>query len=228
MPDSVITQRMIQVEHVKIESTKPFAEVRAALESSVPRLDAGIFALSQRGESERAKSELERLPALSIFSSRDHGALLRIIGQSRKALQYDIGNPLTATRMTQHQLSASAYAPLRILLYENEAGHAVFEYDRPSSLFGRFGDARGRAFRSCTSVRRSSRSGCSIAFRARPLSKMASSICRMVRGAMLRSPRRTGSAHRGHSGGANRPSGQDLHASWPDRAGSGRNRRGRQ
>jgi uncharacterized protein (DUF302 family) len=142
MPDSVITQRMIQVEHVKIESTKPFAEVRAALESSVPRLDAGIFALLQRGESERAKSELERLPALSIFSSKDHGALLRITGQSRKALQYDIGNPLTATRMTQHQLSASAYAPLRILLYENEAGHAVFEYDRPSSLFGQFGDER--------------------------------------------------------------------------------------
>jgi hypothetical protein len=44
--------------------------------------------------------------------------------------------------MTRHQLSASAYAPLRILLYENEAGHAFFEYDRPSSLFGQFGDER--------------------------------------------------------------------------------------
>jgi hypothetical protein len=28
------------------------------------------------------------------------------------------------------------------VLYENEAGHAVFEYDRSSSLFGQFGDAR--------------------------------------------------------------------------------------
>src|SRR5271170_1411923 len=46
------------------------------------------------------------------------------------------------TRMTQHQLPASLYAPLRVVLYESEAGHAVFEYDRPSSLFGQFGDER--------------------------------------------------------------------------------------
>ena len=53
-----------------------------------------------------------------------------------------IGNPLTVTRMTQHQLPAALYAPLRVVLYENEAGRAVFEYDRPSSLFGQFGDER--------------------------------------------------------------------------------------
>jgi uncharacterized protein (DUF302 family) len=68
--------------------------------------------------------------------------LLRVTGHARKAVQYDIGNPLTATRMTQHELPASLYAPLRVVLYENEAGHAVFEYDRPSSLFGQFGDER--------------------------------------------------------------------------------------
>jgi hypothetical protein len=44
--------------------------------------------------------------------------------------------------MTRHQLPAALYAPLRVLLYENEAGRAVFEYDRPSSLFGQFGDER--------------------------------------------------------------------------------------
>jgi uncharacterized protein (DUF302 family) len=95
-----------------------------------------------RGETERARSELERLPALSIFSSRDHGAPLRITGQPRKAVQYDIGNPLTATRATQRQLPAAIYAPLRVALYENEAGRATFEYDRTSSLFGQFGDER--------------------------------------------------------------------------------------
>ena len=68
--------------------------------------------------------------------------MLRIVGLARKAVQYEIGNPLTASRMTQHQLPASLYAPLRVLLYENEAGRAVFEYDRPSSLFGQFGDER--------------------------------------------------------------------------------------
>ena len=57
-------------------------------------------------------------------------------------MQYDIGNPLTATRMTRHPRRPPLYAPLRVVLYENEAEHAVFEYDRPSSLFGQFGDGR--------------------------------------------------------------------------------------
>jgi uncharacterized protein (DUF302 family) len=142
MPDPVIIQRTIQVEHVKIESRNSFSDVKAALECLVPQLDARIFVLLQYGESDRARKELEGGPELSIFNSRDHGGLLQITGQPRKAVQYAIGNPLTATRMTRHQLPAALYAPLRVVLYENEAGRAVFEYDRPSSLFGQFGDER--------------------------------------------------------------------------------------
>jgi hypothetical protein len=37
-------------------------------------------------------------------------------------------------------LVAAQYAPFRVVLYENAQGHAVFEYDLPSSLFGQFGD----------------------------------------------------------------------------------------
>ncbi len=71
--------------------------------------------------------------------------MLRIAGQPRKALHYEIGNPRTATRMTQHQLPAALYAPLRIVLYENDAGRAVFEYDLPSSLFGQLEYERVKA-----------------------------------------------------------------------------------
>jgi hypothetical protein len=37
---------------------------------------------------------------------------------------------------------AALCAPLRIVLYENELGTATFEYDRPSALFGQFGNNR--------------------------------------------------------------------------------------
>jgi uncharacterized protein DUF302 len=134
----------VQIEHVRIEAEKPFEAVKAALEDLVLPLDP---TQSQRhcGKAPsdgRGREALQRGPELAIFSARDHGGLLRIADLARKAVQYEIGNPLTATRMTQHQLPASLYAPLRVVLYENEAGHAVFEYDRPSSLFGQFGDER--------------------------------------------------------------------------------------
>ena len=140
--DPVMSTRAIQVEHITIESVKPFTEVKAVLESTLPALDQKILALLRDGESERAREALERGPELSIFLTRDHGNLLQITGRPRKALQYEIGNPHTASRMTQHQLAAALYAPLRVVLYENAAGRAIFEYDRPSSLFGQFDDER--------------------------------------------------------------------------------------
>ena len=55
-------------------------------------------------------------------------------------MQYEIGNPLTASKMTRHQLAAALYAPLRVVLFEGEQGPGILEYDRPSSLFSQYGD----------------------------------------------------------------------------------------
>ncbi len=132
--DTTVTSRMLQVEHLKIDSTKTFAEVEAALDSSLPQLDAAMIAALAHGNEQRAK-ELEQGSELSIFLKRDHGA-----GRPHKTPQYEIGNPLTATRMTRHELPAALYAPLRVVLYENATGGATFEYDKPSSLFGQFGN----------------------------------------------------------------------------------------
>ena len=44
--------------------------------------------------------------------------------------------------MTCYQLGAALYAPLRVVLFEDEQGKGVFEYDKPSSFFGQYGDAR--------------------------------------------------------------------------------------
>ncbi|MDR3461760.1 MAG: DUF302 domain-containing protein [Beijerinckiaceae bacterium] len=77
-----------------------------------------------------------------IFLKRDHGAILRAAGKRRKMSQYEIGNPLTATKMTQHWPRAALYAPLRVTLFENESGGCTFAYDQPSSPFGQFGDDR--------------------------------------------------------------------------------------
>jgi hypothetical protein len=135
-------KQTIVVEHIRIESGKSFADVRSALERSVPRLDAGLVKALDDGDVGRADREKEEGPEVSIFQVRDHGALLKIAGKPRNALQYDIGNPVTASLMVRHQLAAALYPPIRVVLYENDAGHGVFEYDLPSTMFGQFGDER--------------------------------------------------------------------------------------
>jgi uncharacterized protein (DUF302 family) len=139
---ATFTSHTIAVEHVKITSVRSFAEVRRRLEDMLPKLDASIAEVLRGGDQKRAKDYEVSGPKLSIFEERDHGALLRIFGGKRNALQYEIGNPLTASKMTRYQLSAALYAPLRVVLFEDDQGKGVFEYDKPSSFFGQYGDER--------------------------------------------------------------------------------------
>ena len=138
--EPTVTRQILQVEHVRIDTAKPFAEVAAALERTIPGLDPAVSRALVEGNEQRA-AELEKGQKLFIFLKRDHGALLHVVGRPANARQYEIGNPLTATRMTRHQLPAAIYAPLRVVLYENSSGGATFEYDKPSTLFGQYGDA---------------------------------------------------------------------------------------
>jgi uncharacterized protein (DUF302 family) len=137
--DPTVTRRVFQVEHIKIETTRNFADVQAAFEAGLPKLDPSMIKALAAGDEQRV-TQLEQGNPLFIFLRRDHGALLQIVGRPRKALQYDVGNPHTASKMTRHRLSAGLYAPLCVILYEDENGHTVFEYDKPSSLFGQFDD----------------------------------------------------------------------------------------
>lgn len=136
------SERMIPVEHVTIRSGNSFPTVKAKLEALLPQLDEEMFTFLHSGENARALQAAEALPTLSIFGSRDHGSLLKIAAVQRRAMQYDIGNPLTASKMTRHQTSAALYAPIRVVLLEDSDGVVAFEYDRPASVFGQFGDHR--------------------------------------------------------------------------------------
>lgn len=135
-----VTSRSITVEHVTIVSSLTFGEARRKLEEALPKLDPRIVEDLTSGDERKVGSYEQAGPQLSIFLDRDYGALLKIVGRARDAIQYEIGNPVTASKMTRHCLAAALYAPLRVVLFENEEGRGVFEYDKPSSLFGQFGD----------------------------------------------------------------------------------------
>ena len=114
------------------------AAARPIRGEGVPGADEG-----ENAEAVRATIEaMAGRSGLMLFETHDHGSLLRIVGLKRKAFQYVVGNPLIAIQMTRHVIGAGLYAPLRVLLYEDEEGNACMEYDRPSSIFGQFSDDR--------------------------------------------------------------------------------------
>jgi uncharacterized protein (DUF302 family) len=133
------------VDHVRLATDKPFEEVARAFERQLGRFDPDVYkSLAAGGDAEGAKAKIEAMEGPSgfmLFATHNHGALLRLAGQERKAIQYVVGNPLFAFQMTQYDIRASLYAPLRVLVYENEAEKTCVEYDRASSLFGQFGNA---------------------------------------------------------------------------------------
>jgi uncharacterized protein (DUF302 family) len=136
----------ISVDHVRLTTNKPFGVVTKAFEQQLGRFDPDVYkGLAEGGDAEGAKAKIEAMAGPSgfmLFATHNHGALLRLAGQKRKAIQYVVGNPLFAFQMTQHDVRASLYAPLRVLIYENGEGKTCVEYDKPSSLFGQLGNER--------------------------------------------------------------------------------------
>jgi uncharacterized protein (DUF302 family) len=136
----------ITVDHVRVVADKLFDQVTKAFEQQLGQFDPEVYKSLATGEvAEKVRAKIEAMVGPSgfmLFTISDHGALLRLAGQEKKALQYLVGNPLFAMQMTQHDIRASLYAPLRVLIYENEEGKTSVEYDRASSLFGQFDNAK--------------------------------------------------------------------------------------
>jgi len=132
--------RRLSVEHRALDCARPFDAVHGALIDSVPALRPEVSEILIRREKENVAIARRDWPKLWLFLVRDHGALTAADDRNFKGIQYEIGNPLTAERMTRQAIAAGLYAPLRVMLYEDESGKAIFEYDLPSSLFAQFGD----------------------------------------------------------------------------------------
>ena len=135
------------VVHLRVETARPYDDVTKSFLAQLGSLDSAALAalFASRPSAEQFRARLDAMAGTSgfmLFGTVDHGTLLSVLGSPRRAVQYVIGNPLIAHQMTQHRLGAGLYAPLRTLIYEDDSGQTCVEYDRPSSLFGRFGGER--------------------------------------------------------------------------------------
>ena len=136
----------ITVEHVRVLTDRPFDKVAKAFEEQLGQFDPEVYkSLTGGTDANKVRAKIEAMAGPSgfmLFRTSDHGALLHLAGQKKRAIQYLVGNPLFAVQMTEHDIRASLYAPLRVLIYENEDGKTCVEYDKPPSLFGQFRNAK--------------------------------------------------------------------------------------
>jgi len=133
----------IRVVHEAVDVPVSYDAFTGRLERLLGRFDPEMVA---RVLAEDPTSAVARIGAMAgdqglmLFGTQDHGRLFALRGEARKAKRYHLGNPLIAFQMTQHDLRAGLYAPLTLFVYETGPAAVRVEFDRPSSLFGQFGN----------------------------------------------------------------------------------------
>ena len=105
-----ISETTIPITHRTILSQRSFADTKAAFEAAIPPLNNTFRDLLLAGNAAGALAALQALPPLNSFvvPPRDFGALVRVQGvEGAKAVQYEIGNPLTASEVARFDLGVS-------------------------------------------------------------------------------------------------------------------------
>ena len=128
--------------HATVVVAVEFENFIATFESLLGRYDPTVAAQIRTDPqvADRMLEAMEGEQNLMIFWKLNHGGLFSLIGHSRKALRYTIGNPRIALQMTQHDVGAALYVPFNILVIENDSGSVRVEYDLPSSQLSQFGN----------------------------------------------------------------------------------------
>ena len=69
-----------------------------------------------------------------LFTVFDHGRWIKKTGIDRNALRVILGNPLIAITMMRHDVSAGLFAPVELLVLEEDDRRSSITYVKPSSL----------------------------------------------------------------------------------------------
>jgi uncharacterized protein (DUF302 family) len=117
-----------------------FDEFLTAFEAAAPPFDpAPMQRIVESGgtwDEVRAKVADNAPNELMVYAKIDATPLLDVAGHDVKAVEYLLGNHVIAETTFRHDPKALLYAPLRVLVYSDADGNAVFSMDQPSSAFG--------------------------------------------------------------------------------------------
>jgi uncharacterized protein (DUF302 family) len=122
-----------------------FDEFLTAFEAAAPPFDPvpmqHIVESGGTWDEVRAKVAENAPNELMVYAKIDAIPLLGVAGHDVKAVEYLLGNHVIAETMFRHDPRALLYTPLRVLVYSDADGNAVFSMDQPGSAFGSLGIA---------------------------------------------------------------------------------------
>lgn len=125
---------------VDVSTGVAFDEFVAALENAAPPFDLEplrrIAAGGGNWDDVRRAAAKNAPNDLMVYAKIDATALFAVAGHRTRAVEYLIGNHVIAETMFRHDPKALLYAPLRMLVYSNADGNAVFTMDRPGAALG--------------------------------------------------------------------------------------------
>jgi len=137
------TRRIISSEGTRIRVSSPlsFDTVSAGLlaqmgKVSVPEFMAFVGTVKTSDEFDKIVSERwVGESGFMQFAVLNHSPWLPLYGINRRAERWILGNPLIAITMIKHDISAGLFAPVEMLLTENEDKNGcAIDYVMPSSM----------------------------------------------------------------------------------------------
>lgn len=123
---------------VRYDSAKSYDELVAALLADIGEKPVPIDDIVGTVDSwESYRQEVQRHVGPSgfmLFGLFNHGGWITKAGIDRKALRVILGNPLIAITMLRHDVTAGLFAPVELLVVEEDNDRSSLIYVKPSSL----------------------------------------------------------------------------------------------
>jgi hypothetical protein len=128
---------------VDISTGVAFDDFRSRFEQAAPEFDPEpVLQIIQTGGSwSDMRSMVEKMAPHQLirYATIDTAAVMSLAGNTTQAVEYLLGNHVIAETMFRHDPRALLYAPLRVLIFADADGDAVFSLDQPSTAFASLG-----------------------------------------------------------------------------------------
>ncbi len=144
MNPSVLPESSYLARRYTVATVVTYNEFEARFEKAVPQAISvlSVLAACSAPWATVVKMTAEASPAhgFLIYLKAPVDRIMRIAGHRPRTCSYLIGNHVVAERMYRHSPEIMLHSPLRVVLWEDEEGQAMFTFDQPAAQFTCFGE----------------------------------------------------------------------------------------